>query len=156
MALNQQQGAHKFSTVEKYGWTKFLRTYMRRPLRLNVCPFLVCFRTMNTFLIVFLVVLLCQAALCTGLMYWKQGTPTGIPSYVYTEKPKVTVCYAVFPFLNVKKFWEPSNVTFFLMKTMNGKRLLWRALVNVSEGDLDDYNLLCVILFIYFLLMARK
>ncbi|XP_074634074.1 phospholipid-transporting ATPase IF-like isoform X2 [Acropora palmata] len=63
MALNQQQGAHKFSTVEK---------------------------TMNTFLIVFLVILLCQAALCTGLMYWKQGTPTGIPSYVYTEKPKVT------------------------------------------------------------------
>ena len=28
--------------------------------------------------------------------------------------------------------------------------------MNVSEGDLDDYNLLCVILFIYFLLMARK
>ncbi|XP_068732876.1 LOW QUALITY PROTEIN: phospholipid-transporting ATPase IF-like [Montipora capricornis] len=63
MALNQQPGAHKFSTVEK---------------------------TMNTFLIVFLIVLLFQAALCTGLMYWKQGTPTGTPSYVYVEIPKIT------------------------------------------------------------------
>ena len=45
---------------------------------------------------------------------------------------------------------------FFLMKTMKGKRFLRRSVVNFSEGDLDDYNLLCVILFIYFLLMARK
>ncbi|XP_078379696.1 phospholipid-transporting ATPase IF-like isoform X2 [Oculina patagonica] len=63
MALNQQQGAHKFSTVEK---------------------------TMNVFLIVFLVVLLCQGALCAGLMFWKQNQRSGTPSYVYQEKPKVT------------------------------------------------------------------
>ncbi|XP_020622281.1 probable phospholipid-transporting ATPase IF isoform X1 [Orbicella faveolata] len=63
MALNQQQGAHKFSTVEK---------------------------TMNVFLIVFLVVLLCQGALCAGLMFWKQNSRSGTPSYVYLEKPKVT------------------------------------------------------------------
>ena len=50
-------------------------------------------RTMNVFLIVFLVVLLCQGALCTGLMYWKQNTISGTPSYVYTEKPDVTVSH---------------------------------------------------------------
>ncbi|XP_027044475.1 probable phospholipid-transporting ATPase IF [Pocillopora damicornis] len=63
MALNQQQGAHKFSTVEK---------------------------TMNVFLIVFLIVLLSQGALCAGLMFWKQGTPSGKPSYIYQEELKIT------------------------------------------------------------------
>ncbi|KAM7451065.1 putative phospholipid-transporting ATPase IF [Porites harrisoni] len=63
MALNQKQAAHKFSTVEK---------------------------TMNTFLIVYLIVLVSQGALCAGLMFWKQGTKSGMPSYVYLEKPKVT------------------------------------------------------------------
>ena len=48
-------------------------------------------RTMNTFLIVFLIVLVSQGALCAGLMFWKQGTKSGMPSYVYLEKPKVTV-----------------------------------------------------------------
>ena len=48
-------------------------------------------RTMNTFLIVFLIVLVSQGALCAGLMFWKQGTKSGVPSYVYLEKPKVTV-----------------------------------------------------------------
>ena len=48
-------------------------------------------RTMNTFLIVFLLVLVSQGALCSGLMFWKQGTKSGMPSYVYLEKPKVTV-----------------------------------------------------------------
>ena len=28
--------------------------------------------------------------------------------------------------------------------------------MNVSEGDLDDYNLLCVILFIYFFINGEK
>ena len=46
---------------------------------------------MNVYLIVFLVVLLCQGALCAGLMFWKQSTRSGTPSYVYLEKPDVTV-----------------------------------------------------------------
>jgi len=37
------------------------------------------------------VVLLCQGALCAGLMFWKQNSRSGTPSYVYLEKPKVTV-----------------------------------------------------------------
>ena len=49
------------------------------------------YRTMNTFLIVYLIVLVSQGALCAGLMFWKQGTKSGMPSYVYLEKPKVTV-----------------------------------------------------------------
>ena len=51
---------------------------------------------MNVFLIVFLVVLLCQGALCAGLMFWKQSKRSGAPSYVYQEKPKVTVGSSVF------------------------------------------------------------
>ena len=43
------------------------------------------------FLIVFLVVLLCQGSLCAGLMFWKQNRRSGAPSYVYLEKPEVTV-----------------------------------------------------------------
>ena len=56
----------------------------------TVTLFVFC-RTMNTFLIVYLIVLVSQGALCAGLMFWKQGTKSGMPSYVYLEKPKVTV-----------------------------------------------------------------
>ena len=42
------------------------------------------------------------------------------------------------------------------MKNMKGKRLLWRALANFSEGDLDDYDLLYVILFICFFINGEK
>ena len=51
---------------------------------------------MNVFLMVFLVVLLCQGALCAGLMFWKQNKRSGAPYYVYPEKPKVTVGSSLF------------------------------------------------------------
>ncbi|XP_048588932.1 phospholipid-transporting ATPase IF isoform X3 [Nematostella vectensis] len=54
MALNQAEAPHKFSTVEK---------------------------TMNTFLIVFLLVLVLQGAICTGLKYWKESTVPGKAPY---------------------------------------------------------------------------
>ena len=55
---------------------------------------------MNVYLIVFLVVLLCQGALCAGLMFWKQNTRSGAPPYVYLEKPKVTVGSSLFQKFN--------------------------------------------------------
>ncbi|XP_031559260.1 probable phospholipid-transporting ATPase IF [Actinia tenebrosa] len=55
MALNQEEAPHKFSTVEK---------------------------TMNWFLVVFLIVLVLQGMLCTGLKYWKQSTTSGSAPYV--------------------------------------------------------------------------
>lgn len=56
---------------------------------------------MNVFLMVFLVVLLCQGALCAGLMFWKQNRRSGTPYYVYPEKPKVTVGSSLFQRVNV-------------------------------------------------------
>ena len=50
---------------------------------------------MNVFLIVFLIVLLSQGALCAGLMFWKQGTPSGKPSYIYQEELNITVSLSV-------------------------------------------------------------
>ena len=55
---------------------------------------------MNVFLMVFLVVLLSQGALCAGLMFWKQSRRSGTPSYVFVEKPKVTVGSSLFQKVN--------------------------------------------------------
>ncbi|KAK3727334.1 hypothetical protein QZH41_018176, partial [Actinostola sp. cb2023] len=54
MALNQAEAPHKFSTVEK---------------------------TMNAFLVVFLIVLVLQSMLCTGLKYWMAGMKSGSTPY---------------------------------------------------------------------------
>ncbi|XP_020907982.1 probable phospholipid-transporting ATPase IF isoform X2 [Exaiptasia diaphana] len=58
MALNQAEAPHKFSTVEK---------------------------TMNAFLVVFLIVLVLQAMLCTGLKYWTISTTRGSAPYAGPE-----------------------------------------------------------------------